>query len=360
LNIAFDWLQHWGFLPQPSGSTYESTASRPLGTKIPSTAISQSMFSVQQWKQQWHDFTLAIRARLNLTRAKTKAQVAENRRTIAASTAPPESSSNFTAAMEPTMAARKNKIKLVVQMLGSFSITIEDQPIKLPASRGLSLLKYLLLHHKQDTLREVLMEIFWPDSDPEASRNNLNVAMHSLRQALRSFTDLAVIRFENGAYGLDTNLELWLDVEEFERCVKEGQRLESQNQLDSALTEFEIAVNLYRGDFLADTPYESWTVLDRERLRIAYLDILEHLSEIFFSQERYAASATLCQLILSRDLCREDAHCRLMQCYSRLGQVPLALRQYQICVEALRTELEVDPAPETRQLYERIRHHEHV
>jgi DNA-binding SARP family transcriptional activator len=49
-----------------------------------------------------------------------------------------------------------------------------------------------------------------------------------------------------------------------------------------------------------------------------------------------------------------------MRCYSRLGQGPLALRQYQICAEALRAELEVDPAPETTQLYEQIRLHEYV
>jgi hypothetical protein len=31
------------------------------------------------------------------------------------------------------------------------------------------------------------------------------------------------------------------------------------------------------------------------------------------------------------------------------------LRQYQICVEALEAELEVEPSPETKQIYERVR-----
>jgi DNA-binding SARP family transcriptional activator len=251
-------------------------------------------------------------------------------------------------------------IPITVQMLGTFSITIQDSPIKLHATRGLSLLKYLLFHHKQHTPRDVLMDIFWPDAEPETARNNLNVAMHSLRRALRATTFLPVIVFEDGAYGFDPILQVWIDVEEFERCIKAGQRLETQNQLTGAVTEYEIAVNLYRGDFLADTPYEGWTILDRERLRIAYLDTLDHLSQIHFRQECYAASATACQLILNRDPCREDAHCRLMRCYSRLGQIPLALRQYQICVEALQSELEVDPAPETTKLYERIRRREYA
>jgi DNA-binding SARP family transcriptional activator len=49
-----------------------------------------------------------------------------------------------------------------------------------------------------------------------------------------------------------------------------------------------------------------------------------------------------------------------MQCYSRLGQGPLALRQYQICVEALQAELQVDPAPETTRLYEQIHRREQI
>ena len=133
--------------------------------------------------------------------------------------------------------------------------------------------------------------------------------------------------------------------------------MESRKQVNSAITEYEIAINLYRGDFLADNPYENWTVLDRERLRVTYLDTLDNLSRIYFNQARYAACANLCQLILGRDPCREDAHCRLMRSYSHLGQGALALRQYQMCVEALRGELDVEPAPETRHLFEQIRSH---
>jgi DNA-binding SARP family transcriptional activator len=115
-------------------------------------------------------------------------------------------------------------------MLGAFNITIGDLTVKLPSSRGLSVLKYLLLHHKQNAPREVLMDVFWPDAEPETARNNLNVAMHSLRKALRTVIFRPVILFEDGAYGLEPNLQVWLDVEEFERCVKAGQRLEARDQ----------------------------------------------------------------------------------------------------------------------------------
>ena len=48
-----------------------------------------------------------------------------------------------------------------------------------------------------------------------------------------------------------------------------------------------------------------------------------------------------------------------MRCYGRQGQYHLALRQYQMCIEALRAELEVEPALETTLLYDHIRRREH-
>jgi DNA-binding SARP family transcriptional activator len=261
-----------------------------------------------------------------------------------------------------TSGSRKkpDRICLTVQMLGPFSMTIGETLSRLPASRALSVFKYLLLHHSQSIPREVLMDIFWPEAGPEAARNNLNVAIHNMRQALRSVTRIPVISFDEGSYRLVSNLDIWLDVDEFAHCIKEGKKFESVNQLTAAVAEYEIAINLYRGDLLADSPYEEWMVLDRERLRVAYLDILDHLCRIYFNQEKYAACITVCQLILSQDRCCEDAHCILMRCYSRQGQYHLALRQYQSCVDVLRAELDVTPAAETTQIYEQLRRREHI
>jgi DNA-binding SARP family transcriptional activator len=249
---------------------------------------------------------------------------------------------------------------VAIQMLGLFSMTMGDATVKLPATRALSLLKYLLLHHKQYIPRDLLLETFWPETDPELARNNLNVSLHSLRRALRTVTDQPVVVFEDGAYGLASHLQLWLDVEEFEKCIKSGQRLEARDQLSAAIDAYESAISLYQGDLLEQNLYDEWTVLDRERLRIAYLDTLDRLSQIYFKEERYSACRTACQLILIKDPCREDAHCLLMRCYSRQGQPHLALRQYHMCVESLQTELDVEPGLATTQLAERIRRHDLV
>jgi DNA-binding SARP family transcriptional activator len=124
---------------------------------------------------------------------------------------------------------------------------------------------------------------------------------------------------EEGSYRLNADLRLWLDVDEFERHLEAGRRLEAAGDQDGATAEYELAASVYRGDFLTDDPYEEWPVLTRERLRLVFLDVLDRLSRRHLEQGRPAASAALCQRILERDACREDAHRRLMRCNARQG-----------------------------------------
>lgn len=374
------WLQRWGY----SVFTSESENGNIHGQKPKQGnrlfRFLQSNLSFKRWRVRWNTFILAFQGELKLqlyqSGGDTETQIlneASQPTNSSPSTDPTKRSSNGIPLpdvkpflevqnidVSPSLEQENKTTSIAVQMLGTFCIIIQDLTIKLPSSRGLSLLKYLLLHHKQNSPREVLMEVFWPETEPETARNNLNVTIYSLRRALRKVTDLSMIVYGNGTYGLAPDLKIWLDVEEFEGRVQAGQRLEARNQITAAVVEYETAISIYQGDFLEENPYEEWTIIDRERLRITYLDMLDHLSHIYFDQEHYAACITTCQLLLARDRCREDAHCLLMRCYSRQGQNYLALRQYHICVEELHAELEVEPAPETMQLYDLIRRHERV
>ena len=123
---------------------------------------------------------------------------------------------------------------------------------------------------------------------------------------------------------------------------------------------YEFAASLYRGDFMSDDPYEDWAALTRERLRLTYLDALGRLSELYFNAGHYTVCASLCLRIIERDPCREDAHRRLMRCYSRQGLSHLALMQYRMCRQALADELGVEADPATTELYQHIRGHERV
>ncbi len=251
--------------------------------------------------------------------------------------------------------------ELAVHLLGPLYAAIDDVAVEdWPSARCRSLFGYLLTHREPWPQREVLMEVFWPGSSAEASRNSLNVAIHALRRTLRSITDMPIVVHDCGVYRINRDVLLWLDVEAFESHVKCGRRFEDAGELDKAMRDYEFAASLYRGDFMADDPYEDWAALTRERLRLAHLEALSRLSNLYFSAGNYTACVGLCQRIIERDPCREDAHRRLMRCHSRQGMPHLALMQYRVCARALADELGVETDPATTELHERIRRHERV
>ena len=248
-----------------------------------------------------------------------------------------------------------------MHLLGPLHVVIDDVAVEdWPSARCRSLFGYLLTHREPWPAREVLMEMFWPGSAPEASRNSLNVAIHGLRRTLRTITDLPIVIHVGGSYRINQALGLWLDVDAFDGRVESGRGSRTWVTSTRPIRDYEFAGGLYRGDFMAEDPYEDWAALTRERLRLAHLDVFGRLSNLYFDAGHYTACASLCQRIIERDPCREDAHRRLMRCYSRQGQPHLALMQYRACARALTDELGVETDPSTAELHRRIRRREPV
>jgi len=79
------------------------------------------------------------------------------------------------------------------------------------------------------------------------------------------------------------------------------------------------------------------------------------VSELLLTEARYDEAIELCQRILDQDNCWERAYRNLMVAYHKLGDRGQVARAYQRCVETLREELDVAPAPETAALYARLR-----
>lgn len=311
-------------------------------------------------------------------RSPTKDRPPDSQRTDegASSVAPPADRSAIPAATQPETApigdsepegestpmkgekedADTDRPSLVVYCLGAFRVYQDDSLITdWNGLKGLSILKYLAAHGGKPVAKDILMDTFWPDADPEAARRNLHQAIYSLRQTLRRRrSDFRHVQFENDCYLLNPEMDVWLDVEEFEGHLQAGRRLEAAGQLEEAMAEYGVAEGLYQGDFLEEDLYEDWPMMQREHLRNKYLDVAERLSGYYVERGEHTAAIALCQKTLMQDNCNEEAYRRLMQCYQAQGQRHLAIRQYQTCVEALREELDLSPSEETVELYRRI------
>jgi DNA-binding SARP family transcriptional activator len=242
------------------------------------------------------------------------------------------------------------------RLMGSFELSIDGLTVqKWSGKRGPSVLRYLLSRRRHTCSRDELLDAFWPDITPDVARNRLQVAISGLRRALLKITNLHVIEYADGDYRLNPELRVEVDVEQFEQGLSKARRAERCGDLKAALAAYREAVDCYRGDFAADAPYEQWTLLTRESLRITYIDALDRLSRIQLSVGTLDDCIATGHRMLDVDPCSEDAHRLLMRCYASLGRGYQALRQYEFCCRVLKQILGTEPLPETARLYRAIR-----
>jgi DNA-binding SARP family transcriptional activator len=250
---------------------------------------------------------------------------------------------------------------LAIQCLGPFCVRHGDRTLgPWPNRRAKAMFKYLVVHREHPVLKDVLIEVFWPDSDVSAARNNLNVAVHSLRRFLRdAHGEASHVVFRDGCYAIDPRLHLWVDAEEFQRLAAAGEEHDRRGRLPEAVRDLHAAEVLYQGGLFDDDPYEEWMLPRRRELQDRYVGVLERLGELFKAADDERACIEVASKVLAVEPFREAAHRELMRCYARQGQQHLALRQFQDCAQMLEA-LNIEPEAETIALFEQIRRREPV
>ena len=234
------------------------------------------------------------------------------------------------------MARTLNPLKL--RLLGGFELQSGEGADSTPAGRKVrALLACLALSPEVSWPRERLMALLWSDRAEEQARASLRQALTELRQALGEPSPL---RTDQDTVILDA-AAIAVDAIEFPRLAKAG-------KLDDAAA-------LYRGPLLdghgvRDGAFEDWLLVERTRLHDIAVDVLDRLAA---SQTGDAAIGTA-QRLLQLDPAREEAHRLLMRLYAGAGHRAQALRQYQLCRDALWRDLQTTPDRETERLYREI------
>lgn len=251
---------------------------------------------------------------------------------------------------------------LDVYMLSPFRVFANDRAIdEWPNCKGKAIFKYLATHRAQPVAREILMDVFWPDAEPDAARNNLNVAIYGLRKALaRADAEYAFVLFRQGCYALNPDLRLWVDAEVFAGHLARARAAEQRGDTAGALAQYRTALAIYQGPLLVEDRYESWLAPYRQSLRESYVEMLNRLAGHLFAAGEFESCAAVGARLLEVDNCDEQAHRLLMLCYSRLGHAHLALRQYHFCIDTLARELDLIPSAQTVALFQQIRRRQPV
>ncbi len=244
---------------------------------------------------------------------------------------------------------------LRVRFFGHFEMLCDGETMPLGRNgKALTILKYLLAKHTRPVSQDHLMGWLWPESNLKKARWSLNSAIHGLRKLLSgcsSSVSMNYVLLEDGYYRLSPGVRLTTDVDDFDKHYERGRRLEKDCRMREAAIEYERTIELYRDDYLVEDLYEDWTMVERERLANAYIDILGRLTIHYMEVGQHQESIRACYRVLEKDRCHEDTYRLLMQCYVRLGLRVRALHQYRMCEQILAQEYGTSPSPETRSLY---------
>src|SRR5262245_19908170 len=219
------------------------------------------------------------------------------------------------AALMPTHPPRG--VDIAVHALGPFQLALAGHVLETSnGGKSLRVLKYLLSHRDRPVPKEMLIDLFWPELDVDSVGRSLHQAVYTLRKTLRIGADDAQhVVFENGGYLINPMLSVWCDLDVFESSAATGRMAEMEGRVVDAIADLSCAERCYRGDYLADSPYEEWAIGDRERLRLQYVDVANRLADLLFETADVDAALAVSERLLRHEPCDDATHRRLIRFY---------------------------------------------
>ncbi len=208
-------------------------------------------------------------------------------------------------------------------------------------------------HHRAS--KDTIVDTFWGETEMEVIEKNFHPTVSHIRKALNSNQPLKqnFLLYRESDYQLNPEFSYRIDIEEFDRLLGEGENARRSRKFEECIQAYEKAVALYRGEFMQGS-YDSWVEEQRTYYGEQYLHLLESLARVAQKMEDWTKSMQLAQRILHEDQFREDIHCLIMRAHGALGNRAAIKEHYEALKRLLKTELEVEPGPETRRLYREL------
>ncbi len=234
--------------------------------------------------------------------------------------------------------------RLEIRLLGPVEIVpaTGSLPPEMAWRKNIALLAYLACAPRQGCSRDRLIGLLWPEKDEGKARHSLNVALHSLRQALGEpaiEADAMQVRLVPGSVALD--LERFLAHE--------------------AAARWSDASALVGGEFLQgfDVPgasaFEDWLSSERTTWRTRSVRALTRAAAEWRERGSLDAALRLAERATALDPQAESAQAEVMMTLTLDGDRSAALARYERFGEQLQERLGASPGEALAQLAERIR-----
>ena len=243
--------------------------------------------------------------------------------------------------------------RLALNFLGIPQLYLDNTPITTDRRKAVALLAYLAMHRGKQP-REFLSGLFWPDYEQAKAFSNLRRTIWEIHQAIGEGWLVA----DRESVELNQRAKIDLDAASFQDLLSQSRQKKDSASRVPLLVE---STKLYRNHFLTGFslkdafPFNEWAYTESEQFRGLLASTLTTLSEDYCMLGQADKAIPYARRLISLDPLNEISHRQLMQVYLKAGQHNAALKQYQTCERILRKELNLDPQPETRAIYKKIR-----
>jgi DNA-binding SARP family transcriptional activator len=213
-----------------------------------------------------------------------------------------------------------------------------------------TLMKLLATCPRHALHREQILDILWPGVDVESALNSFGKALYAARRALEP----ELLPRESSAYLRLTDCLVALDTEHVVVDADHFQQLAERALRRGEVAAYESALAAYGGELLPEDRYEDWCAERRYYLAGLHTGLLVGLADALEKRGAYSACADRLREVLQHDPTSEDVHRRLMVLYAQMGSRDQAVRQFHMCQDVLRRELNLPPEKPTAALYQDI------
>jgi DNA-binding SARP family transcriptional activator len=218
-----------------------------------------------------------------------------------------------------------------IRTLGRVTIESSEGPIggQWLDQRTGQLLKYLVAARNRPVHAEEIGESLWPGAD-FAIAGSVRYYIHALRRKLEpergKRAPSAFVISRAGGYCLDLEL-VKVDADEFESHILVGLAA-AKTDRETAAEEIELALALYKGDFLPDLPYAEWAIAERQRLHDLMCTGLRSLADIRLEGHLIDSAMSCLERLAAMQPYDEAVHRELIELDVLRGRRSDAIRRY--------------------------------
>ena len=181
---------------------------------------------------------------------------------------------------------------IIINLLGSPKLYIDQRQLSSKDwanKRSLEILIYIIIRgwgNETPVLLEDILRDFWnPDAeDMDRCRKIRNTLLSRMRKTFKDFEDDMILQSDGNIQFNWKSENYRLDLDSFQRMVKNGKSALIENKKDDAQRYYESAFNLYRGN-LAEGTDGVWIEAIRSHFYQEYMDVVDALRKIYVSQD---------------------------------------------------------------------------